>query len=69
MPEKFLAKVDELQRTKSNVIIAASEGVKTAEHGTSVSTSFPGPASWTPSATRPSSAAPAATSPSSSTRS
>ena len=31
VPEKFLAKVDELQRTKSNVIIAASEGVKTAD--------------------------------------
>ena len=30
-PEKFLAKVDELQRTKPNVIIAASEGVKTAD--------------------------------------
>ena len=29
--DKFLAKVDELQRRKSNVIIAASEGVKTAE--------------------------------------
>ena len=27
-PDKFLAKVDELQRRKSNVIIAASEGVK-----------------------------------------
>ena len=30
-PDKFLAKVDELQRVKSNVIIAASEGVKTAD--------------------------------------
>ena len=30
-PEKFLAKVDELQRTKPNVIIAASEGVKTTD--------------------------------------
>ena len=29
--DKFLAKVDELQRRKSNVIIAASEGVKTAD--------------------------------------
>ena len=29
--EKFLARVDELQRTKPNVIIAASEGVKTAD--------------------------------------
>ena len=28
---KFLARVDELQRVKSNVIIAASEGVKTAD--------------------------------------
>ena len=28
--DKFLARVDELQRVKSNVIIAASEGVKTA---------------------------------------
>ena len=33
-PDKFLAKVDELQRRKSNVIIAASEGVKnTYYHG------------------------------------
>ena len=31
MADKFLAKVDELQRRKSNVIIAASEGVKTAD--------------------------------------
>ena len=30
-PDKFLAKVDELQKSKSNVIIAASEGVKTAD--------------------------------------
>ena len=30
-PDKFLARVDELQRVKSNVIIAASEGVKTAD--------------------------------------
>ena len=29
--DKFLARVDELQRVKSNVIIAASEGVKTAD--------------------------------------
>ena len=29
--DKFLAQVDELQRVKSNVIIAASEGVKTAD--------------------------------------
>ena len=29
--DKFLARVDELQRRKSNVIIAASEGVKTAD--------------------------------------
>ena len=31
MADKFLAKVDELQKSKSNVIIAASEGVKTAD--------------------------------------
>ena len=30
-PEKFLARVDELQKSKSNVIIAASEGVRTAD--------------------------------------
>ena len=30
-PEKFLARVDELQSRKSNVIIAASEGVRTAD--------------------------------------
>ena len=29
--DKFLAKVDELQSRKSNVIIAASEGVRTAD--------------------------------------
>ena len=29
--DRFLARVDELQRVKSNVIIAASEGVKTAD--------------------------------------
>lgn len=30
-PDKFLSRVDDLQRTKPNVIIAASEGVKTAD--------------------------------------
>jgi 6-phosphofructokinase 1 len=30
-PERFLARVDELQRSKPNVIIAVSEGVKTAD--------------------------------------
>ena len=30
-PDRFLTRVDELQRVKSNVIIAASEGVKTAD--------------------------------------
>ena len=30
-PDRFLTKVDQLQRVKSNVIIAASEGVKTAD--------------------------------------
>ena len=30
-PEAFLARVDELQSRKSNVIIAASEGVRTAD--------------------------------------
>ena len=30
-PENFLKRVDDLQKSKSNVIIAASEGVKTAD--------------------------------------
>ncbi len=66
--DKFLARVDELQRVKSNVIIAASEGVKTAD-GTYLCDLVSTAGQLDALATKPSSAAPAATSPSSSMRS
>ena len=65
-PDRFLTRVDELQRVKPNVIIAASEGVRQPTAPICAIWSPP-PGSWMPLATRPSSAAPAGTFPISST--